>query len=118
MDIIPACMILHIAREKEWEEAKAQGVYTVDSLVDEGFIHCSTPEQVLVPANDFYRGQTDLVLLVIDPVRLSAKLVFEDLYQSGQNFPHIYGPLNLDAVSAVVPFPPQPDGTFILPSLP
>ena len=110
-------MILHIAAVDHWEEARARGEYSLDSLETEGFIHCSTPQQVLGPANEFYRGRSDLVLLVIDPARLEAKLIYEDLYEAGFLFPHIYGPLNLDAVVNVLPFPTRPDGTFELPVL-
>ena len=110
-------MILHIAHRDEWAAAQASGDYRADSLLTEGFIHCSTPEQVLGPANERFHGQTDLLLLVIDPARLAADLVYEDSYGTGQAFPHIYGPLNLDAVVRAVPFPPGPDGRFALPPL-
>ena len=56
------------------------------------------------------------MLLVIDPAQLTAELVYEDCYEAGETFPHLYGPLNLDAVVRVVPFPPLPDGTFTLPA--
>lgn len=110
-------MILHITHAADWQNARAAGEYRLDTLDTEGFIHCSTPEQVLRPANEFFAGQQGLVLLVIDPARLTANLVYEDLYETGVDFPHIYGPLNLDAVTAVVPFEPLPDGTFELPHL-
>ncbi len=111
-------MILHIVSRAEWEAAVQSGVaYETPSLKDEGFIHCSTAAQVLGPANEFYRGQDELVLLVIDPDKLTAELVYEDCYETGQAFPHIYGPLNLEAVERVVDFPPEHDGTFQLPSL-
>lgn len=110
-------MILHIASSEDWTAARALGEYRADSLTGEGFIHCSTPAQVLIPANERYRGRDDLLLLVIDPARLAAALVYEDCYESGQAFPHLYGPLNLDAVTRVVPFPPGPDGRFALPAL-
>jgi uncharacterized protein (DUF952 family) len=110
-------VILHITSRADWESAQALGDYRLDSLATEGFIHCSTPDQVLGPANALYRGRGDLVLLVIDPARLAADLVYEDCYEAGQTFPHIYGPLNLNAVVRVVPFPPLPDGTFALPPL-
>ncbi len=110
-------MILHITTRADWEGAQALGDYRLNTLETEGFIHCSTLEQVLGPANEFYRGRSDLVLLVIDPARLAAELVYEDCYETGTAFPHIYGPLNLDAVTKVVPFPPRPDGTFVLPPL-
>jgi uncharacterized protein (DUF952 family) len=110
-------MILHITTRADWEAARALGDYRLDTLNTEGFIHCSTPEQVLGTADLFYRGQSGLVLLVIDPARLSAKLVYEDSHGTGNLFPHIYGPLNLDAVVRVVPFSPLPDGSFVLPAL-
>lgn len=110
-------MILHITHGTDWQAARGAGEYRLDTLDTEGFIHCSTPEQVLGPANEYYAGQQGLVLLVIDPARLTAALVYEDLNESGVDFPHIYGPLNLDAVTAVVPFEPLPDGTFKLPPL-
>ena len=108
-------MILHIITHAEWE--KAEALYTASSLDSEGFIHCSTPEQVLLPANEMFRGQTGLVLLCIDPARVTADILYEDCYQSGQKFPHIYGPINKEAVIKVIDFPPNADGTFSLPSL-
>ncbi len=110
-------MILHITTGAEWEAAQAQGEYRADSLATEEFIHCSTPEQVLGPANAFYHGRQGLVLLLIDEAQLVARLVYEDTHGAGMDFPHIYGPLNLDAVTGVVPFPARPDGTFELPPL-
>ncbi len=109
-------MILHIVSRAEWEAAVQSGAaYEAPSLADEGFIHCSTAAQVLGPANEFYRGQDELVLLVIDPDKLTAELVYEDCYEKGEKFPHIYGPLNLEAVVEVVDFPAGPDGIFSLP---
>lgn len=110
-------MILHITTREDWESAQALGDYRLDTLMAEGFIHCSTPDQVLGPANELYRGREDLILLVIEPSLLAAELVYEDCYEAGQAFPHIYGPLNLNAVTRVIPFPPLLDGTFDLPSL-
>lgn len=110
-------MILHIAAREEWEAARVLGEYRADTLDSEGFIHCSTPEQVLIPANERFQGRSDLLLLVIEPARLRAELVYEDCYETGQAFPHVYGPLNLDAVVRAVPFPPGPDGRFSLPHL-
>jgi uncharacterized protein (DUF952 family) len=109
-------MILHIAQRAEWEAARSAGGYQADTLASEGFIHCSTLAQVLGPANAFYRGRTDLVLLVIEPAQLTAQLVYEDSHGNGEHFPHLYGPLNIDAVTRVVPFPPGPDGHFALPA--
>jgi uncharacterized protein (DUF952 family) len=106
--------IFHITTESAWLTAQAIGGYSADSLASEGFIHLSTREQLLGTASRFYLGQTGLVVLAVDPQRLVAELRYEES-EPGQLFPHLYGPLNLDAVTAVYPFPPQPDGTFRLP---
>jgi uncharacterized protein (DUF952 family) len=108
-------MILHITTHNDWQTAEAAGAYRADSLETEGFIHCSTPEQVIGVANALFHGRSDLVLLCIDPARLDAPLVYEDCYQSGQEFPHVYGPLNLNAVVRIVDFPPGASGNFALP---
>ncbi|HEX6383569.1 MAG TPA: DUF952 domain-containing protein [Anaerolineae bacterium] len=109
-------LILHITTRQQWQNAEATGAYRTDSLESEGFIHCSTSEQVLGPANAMYRGRQDLVLLCIDPARVQPPIVFEDCYESGQAFPHVYGPLNVDAVVNVVDFPLGKDGFFSLPA--
>lgn len=108
-------MILHIVQERSWLSAGSRGDYRADSLETEGFIHCSTPEQVLGPANERFQGQEGLLLLCIDSEKVAAPIVYEDCYASGRAFPHIYGPLNSEAVTAVIPFPPLEDGSFILP---
>jgi uncharacterized protein (DUF952 family) len=105
--------ILHITSNAEWQQAQHDGAYRAPSLDQEGYIHLSKPEQVLGVANAFYRGQTDLVLLVIDPARLAAELRYEppdEMPDSSQRFPHLYGALNLDAVVKVLDFSPDADG--------
>jgi len=114
-------MIFHIAVRAEWDAAARGGVYIPPSLAAEGFIHCSTRDQVAGTANLFYRGQSDLLLLVIDesllaaPIRYEAPLGKNDV-RAALSFPHIYGPLNLNAVLRVEPLPCAADGSFELPS--
>lgn len=107
--------LLHIAAIDRWHVEDLY--YTDPSLISEGFIHCSTVDQVLIPANERFCGRTDLLLLVIAPAAVDADIVFEDCYDSGLAFPHIYGPLPISAVIKVVPFPPDADGTFSLPEV-
>ena len=107
--------ILHITPRSAWEAAQISGVYRGDTLDTEGFIHCSTIAQVLGPANIRFRGQQDLLLLRIDPGKVQSEIIYEDCCESGDLFPHIYGPLNLDAVIDIFDFPPNPDGSFSLP---
>lgn len=103
-------MIVHICEWAAWEEAQRAREYRPASLGAEGFIHASEPGQVLGVANRFYAGKTDLLLLWIDPQRLRPELRYEQA--DGDLFPHIYGSLNLDAVVAIYPFPPDADGIF------
>jgi len=107
-------LIYHIAERAAWEGAMATGDYRPPSLASEGFIHLSTAEQVLWVANRFYRGQGGLVLLAVAPERLGAELRYEES-EPGQRFPHLYGPLNLDAVDSVQDFAPGEDGSFGMP---
>jgi uncharacterized protein (DUF952 family) len=102
--------IVHICLRKEWAESLKLGEYSAGSLALEGFIHCSRPEQVLRVANHYFPGTVDLVLLWIEVNKLKVELRWEP--SDGEVFPHLYGPLNLEAVVAVVGFPPDPDGTF------
>jgi len=104
-------MIFHITTHDTWQQALNAGVYQADSLETEGFIHCSTVGQVIATANRFYHGQSDLLLLVIDPEKLEAGLLYEES-EPGESFPHLYGSLNLDAVTQTIVFPPNPDGSF------
>lgn len=106
--------IFHIALAREWQKALENGSYHIGSLEHEGFIHFSTGEQLLRTANKFYRGNLDVVLLVVDTARLAADLRYEAI-EDGQMFPHLYGELNLDAVEQVLPFAPVRDGTFLWP---
>jgi len=108
-------LILHIATRSDWNSSEARGSYRCLSLRNEGFIHCSTSEQLLVPANERFRGQQDLVLLCIEVERLSSELRYEDCYDSGMIFPHVYGPIERDAVVEVLDFVPGDDGYFQLP---
>jgi uncharacterized protein (DUF952 family) len=105
-------IIYHLTASDHWAAALALGSYTADSLTSEGFIHCSKAEQMVHTANHYYSGQHGLFLLAIDPARVAAEIRFENLSGGSELFPHIYGPLNLEAVRAVLPFEPEADGRF------
>ena len=108
-------LILHITTAPEWAAAQANGEYRAPSLDDEGFIHCSLPTQVTHVADWFYRDVPDLVLLCIDPDVLTSELRWEPSADSfAGDFPHVYGPIALDTVVAVVPWTRGDDG-FELP---
>ncbi len=109
-------MIVHIVSKGVWRKAVESGSYQPPSLMSAGFVHCSTPQQVVGVANSNFRGKTGLVLLCIDPARLKAPVKYENLEGGTSLFPHIYGPLNPDAVVEILDFAPQSDGTFLLPA--
>jgi uncharacterized protein (DUF952 family) len=108
-------VIFHIAGRRAWDAARAVGEYTADSLASEGFIHCSTAEQVIATANRIFKGRQDLVLLCVDTDRVKPDIRYENLEGGTNLFPHIYGALAVDAVVAVHRFPPQADGSFRMP---
>jgi uncharacterized protein (DUF952 family) len=118
-------VILHICPRADWDAA--EGFLTPPSLSSEGFVHCSDPGTVALPASALYAGRTDLVLLELDPARVGAPVRWEPGVRHGQVeasdaedprpwFPHVYGPLPCAAVVAVHAFPPEDDGTFRLPA--
>ena len=108
--------LLHITDRASWQKAQEEGSYRADSLQSEGFIHCSTPQQVADTANRYFKGVHDLLLLEIDPEKLKSPVRWENLVGGSQLFPHIYGPLNLGAVLRALPFEPGPDGLFSQPA--
>jgi uncharacterized protein (DUF952 family) len=114
--------IFHIASRAAWEDGVRHGRYVVPSLASEGFIHCSTREQLIETANRYYRGQFGLVLLCIDPNRLSSRLEYEAAAPVGGGdardglFPHVYGAIDLHAVFRVVDFEPNASGEFESPA--
>jgi uncharacterized protein (DUF952 family) len=106
-------IILHITQPEQWEQAQLLQAYRGDTLDSEGFIHCSTPLQVIKVANTFFRNQEGLILLCIDSSKVQSEIRYEGF--EGERFPHIYGPLNIDAVFKVLDFEPDEDGKFELP---
>jgi uncharacterized protein (DUF952 family) len=108
-------MIYHIVPRADWEAATGFEDYRGDSLEAEGFIHCSTKVQVLDVAKHWFPGRDDLLLLKIDPARLSAQVLYED-GGNGMLFPHVYGPIEKQAVVAVADFLRRLDGQFEWPS--
>ena len=116
-------MILHLLSRESWAEAQANGQLVAPSVATEGFTHCSTEHQIVDVANKYYRGVHNMVLLNIDPTKLTSQLKFEPpAHPDGSPtlpheplFPHVYGPINLDAVIEVIDFPCDSKGHFSAP---
>jgi len=91
-------MIYHVVAAENWQNAVKQGFYEADSLAIEGFIHTSKAHQVAGVLERYYKGQNNLLLLHINENLLTAPLKFELAPSINEEFPHIYGRLNIDAV--------------------
>lgn len=96
-------MIYHLALVSDWEAAQQAGAYEISSLgvtlEQEGFIHASRADQWEGVRDRYYGDVVEpLVLLVIDPTRLTSPLVVEAVAGTGDEYPHVYGPINVDAV--------------------
>jgi uncharacterized protein (DUF952 family) len=103
-------MIVHICEREAWEVAQKNGEYRAASLDTVGYIHCSRPEQLLDVANRFYREVPELLLLWIDPHKVKSEIRWEAA--DGETYPHIYGPLDIEAVTIVTALIPDENGAY------
>ena len=94
-------MIYHVVNKTSWQQALQQGFFEAPSLATEGFIHLSTKDQVAGVLQRYYQNQTDLLLLQVDESKLTAELKYEIAPSVNELFPHLFGRLNLNAVTAV-----------------
>jgi uncharacterized protein (DUF952 family) len=111
----PKSVLLHLCPTDDWSAAQVEGELRPESLTSVGFIHLSAPEQVHLPANRLYHGRDDLVLLHIDPTHLDSPIRWElgvATDPESMVFPHLYGPLPVDAVISVTSYLPDADGVF------
>jgi len=112
-------VLVHLTAPAAWRVALSAGSLATPSLVADGFIHLTTPDQVPIPANALFAGRGDVLLLVIDPARLRSEVRWE-LGAPGDpetvRFPHLYGPLPVAAVTSVHPYRPGPSGFYESPA--
>lgn len=108
--------LYHITERSTWEQAKSNGYYLPIAYGKDGFIHCSLENQVIRVANSFYRDVNDLVLIKLDDTKLVSAVIFENLERKEELFPHLYGPITLDAVIEVLPLCLNEQGNFLMPA--
>jgi len=101
----------HAATRADWE-ARTETDYRPAGLATEGFVHCSTAEQLPATLARHYRGRDDLVLLTLDVGALTSDLVWEDTSGRGEAYPHIFGPIPLSAVTVVELLAVDDDGVM------
>ncbi|MBX9459452.1 MAG: DUF952 domain-containing protein [Rhizobium sp.] len=103
-------IIYKIVPAELWAEAESAGVFGGAPIdLTDGYIHLSTGAQVRRTAELYFKGQDDLLLVAVDGDRLGDALKYE-ASRGGDLFPHLYGPLSLDAVLWRVPMPVREDG--------
>ena len=109
--------IYKICPASAWREAERQGVYrgSADDVRD-GFIHFSTASQVALTAKKHFPGQTGLFLIEIDADALGDALRWEPS-RDDELFPHLYGELDLGAVTNVFDLHARSDGSHDIPEL-
>eukprot|EP01037_Dinobryon_pediforme_P026697 gene26696-29309_t len=112
---IVAAPIYKITPFDLWAEAEASGRF-IGAPVDlaDGFIHFSTSEQVRETARRHFAGQSDLLLVSVDPAALGEALKWEPS-RGGALFPHLYAPLLMMQVVQVGPLPLGEDGVHVFP---
>jgi uncharacterized protein (DUF952 family) len=93
-------LIYHIVPASVWANYETELTYEAESLRTEGFIHLSTKEQVPGVLERYYQNVPDLLLLHVNPMQLLHELIYE-VSTNNERFPHLYGPLNKDAVMTV-----------------
>lgn len=94
-------IIYHVTTVAEWNAAKEKGYYESASLKEEGFIHCSHEEQVAGVLERYFSGKTNLIKLVIDTDKLTSQFIYDWSRSNADTFPHVYGPINIEAVIEV-----------------
>jgi uncharacterized protein (DUF952 family) len=105
--------LYHLALAADWDEAVATGAdYTTSTLgvtlAEQGFIHCSFPDQVQRIADLVYAGRDDVVLLTLSTGLVAVPVRVDEV--GADAFPHLYGPLNTSAVVHVRPLTQGTDG--------
>ncbi|MCA9344837.1 DUF952 domain-containing protein [Candidatus Saccharibacteria bacterium] len=104
-----------------WNEAQKAKTYTQSTinstLNDVGFIHATSPDQTIAMLNRHFSDRDDIVLLLVDVEKVRSEIRFEkSLSSRGGIYPHIYGPLNTDAVYDTIRPTKEHDGDFIVPN--
>jgi len=102
----------HLAPEVVWDAQRANDSYTPEAYEVDGFIHCTNGlDRLVTVANVFYVADSRAFrALVLDIAAIRSEVRYDD---EGQYFPHIYGPLNTDAIIGELTVTRADDGTFV-----
>lgn len=105
-------LLFHITTKENWKKYSKSGNYEPESLEEEGFIHCSTGDQVQETANTLFSDRDEILLLIIDGTMFREDIKYERDEESGQKFPHLYCSINTNAIIDKISVKAEDDGTF------
>ena len=109
-----ADITFHGVPEPYWSALDPAEPYVPPDFERDGFIHCTDGREAMsITLTQYYKENADdWLVLSIDKGRITAPVKYED---PAGIFPHVYGPLNRDAIVDVQPIGRAADGTFLLP---
>ncbi|MFT4924224.1 MAG: hypothetical protein ACI8WB_000302 [Phenylobacterium sp.] len=99
-----------LAGQQEYDQALAAGELVRDSLQNEGFIHASPADQLSRVANKHYTNVANVLVLVVEQQRITPPVKWQPA--TGGLYPHIFGPMNMDAVIEVQAIKKDEHGVF------
>lgn len=105
-------LIFHITTREAWKEYQTNGNYEPESLESDGFIHFTTGDMLEETANRLFPEQDRILLLVIDVSTLGENIKYEKDEETGNRYPHLYGPLSTNAVIDKIDVSAEKDGSF------
>lgn len=102
----------HMTTRDVWERQRFQADYLPEAYPNDGFIHCTNgTDRLIWVANTFYTAERrEIVVLALDVARIASDVRYDD---PDQTFPHIYGPLNTNAVIGQLKVVRAGDGGFL-----
>jgi uncharacterized protein (DUF952 family) len=101
-----------LSSQAEYQQSLNEGTLTRDSLKSEGFIHATPRSQLTRLANKYYKDKVQPLILVVDKTLILPEVKWEPA--TGGLYPHIYGPLNMNAVTAIEEISLNENGSFCL----
>jgi uncharacterized protein (DUF952 family) len=105
-------LITKLVPSKMWEGMKNNDYLYFESLDIEGFVHCSTVQQVRKVANKHYKKVENLLVLLIDTNKLIPNVVWEDIKHRGEIYPHIYDKINTSSIIGVFKLDVNENGDY------
>lgn len=95
-------MVVIINMEKSYyEKIKDRSIFGESLICDEGSIHACFKEQFHLIAPRFKGSEENYIVMEIDTDRLISEVRLEFSSSLKQDFPHIYGRINKEAVIKV-----------------